>query len=621
MRIDRRLPITLAGTILLVASGCAYIAGGVAAVALSGGGGGGGKGRSNTPPVVGVSTPDGAVNDLIAIDYQLVDLESDRVDLEVTYSVAGGAEQPATQAEGAGSSGTTGLATSPTQTSYVFVWNSLADLGNLNLVDVRLHLTPVETFGGVRGETAVTGPFEARNAYMATVAGGTVGADLNFPNGAAVDPGSLPGPSDDVIYIADSFNNRVLRYDSATASTTIHAGTGDPGYDGDFVMATEASLNIPLDVALDPAGDLIICDSGNGRIRLVERSTGFIRTIAGGGALAWPDIGDGGLASQAMLFLPAGIDVDAAGNVYVVDLAIHRLRVIARQPTPLVLGGVTIPPAFIDTIAGDGTGSPLAPKGDGGLATLAVLDTPEDVAVDGRGLIYVTQPVRNLVRIINPTLSAVTVAGVLVDPGNIETFAGVGLPGDLGDGGPPTGAWLDTPNGIAVDAADNVYITDQENHRLKVVNVGATPLAVGNTTVAAGTLRSVCGTGFINPFGDGGPADQAGLFYPTRTAIDPDGHVLVVEGGGNRLRVINTSSQIETWGATPIAPGAIDTVPVSLEERGTSFSFPARVVLDDEGNLYFNDLTDPNFGISVGNQIWRLEGATGALSVVAGDGR
>ncbi|MGD0499685.1 MAG: putative Ig domain-containing protein, partial [Bryobacteraceae bacterium] len=179
------------------------------------------------------------------------------------------------------------------------------------------------------------------NGVISTVAGkgpegwcgsglsGGGSGQLNCPNGVAVDAaGSL--------YIADSYNNRILKVSNGVITTA--AGSGPQGFSGDGGSATSAPLSFPSGVAVDAAGNLYIADTSNQRIR--EVSNGVIVTVAGNGTGGFG--GDNGPATSAELSYPSGIALDSAGNLYVADTDNNRVRVVTSSG-PLPLSITTLP--------------------------------------------------------------------------------------------------------------------------------------------------------------------------------------------------------------------------------------------------------------------------------------
>jgi uncharacterized protein (TIGR03437 family) len=267
------------------------------------------------------------------------------------------------------------------------------------------------------------------NGTINTVAGGgtgsdggaAVGAQLQAPTGVVVDTAGN-------IYIADTGNERVRRVDTTGKISTI-AGTGEPAYAGDNGPATAAKLFGPRQLALDRNGNLFIADAGNNRIRKITPA-GTITTVAGSGATGLA--GDGGPATAAQLNVGGGLAVDAAGNLYITTGSKIR-RVDATT-------------GVISTIAGTGV---QGFSGDGGLATAAMLDAPNYLALDGSGNIYFTDLNNQRVRKLSP--AQITPDGVrngasslsgAVAPGEIVVISGMALGPDgtqvLFDGIPAT---------------------------------------------------------------------------------------------------------------------------------------------------------------------------------------
>jgi sugar lactone lactonase YvrE len=208
--------------------------------------------------------------------------------------------------------------------------------------------------------------------------GPATNAQLKSPFGVAVDSvGNL--------YIADPYNHRVRKVSVSGVITTV-AGTGPSGFWGDGEAATDAQLSFPSGVAVDGAGNLYIADTGNSRVRVV--SLGTISTKAGTGVEGFS--GDGGPAVDAQLFQPLGVAVDAAGNLYVVDLLANRVRKVS-------VSGV------ITTVAGSGsTGIVGGFSGDGGPADNARLGNPGGLAVDTAGNLYIADSANHRVRKVAP---------------------------------------------------------------------------------------------------------------------------------------------------------------------------------------------------------------------------
>src|SRR6185312_2277000 len=254
--------------------------------------------------------------------------------------------------------------------------------------------------------------------------------------------------------------------------TTI-AGIGSWGYGGDNGPATSATLFLPTAAAVDSSGNVYIVDYYNNRIRKVTASTGIITTIAGNGAAGYS--GDNGPATSAELNYPAGIALDNAGNIYVVDTQNVRIRKI------------TAATGIITTVAGNGT---LGSGGDNGPATSASMAYPDGVAIDNSGNIYIADTDNGMIR------------KVTASTGVITTIAGTGYVGSSGDNGPATSATLNYPNAVALDGSGNVYIADSANNKIRRI------------TGSTGIITTAAGSGTAGYTGDNGLATSATLNDP-----------------------------------------------------------------------------------------------------------
>jgi uncharacterized protein (TIGR03437 family) len=273
----------------------------------------------------------------------------------------------------------------------------------------------------------------------------------------------------------------------AQVITTV-AGVNNQGYSGDGGPATSANFSwtnsLFAGVARDPAGNLYISDSGHSRVRKINTS-GIITTVAGNGTPG--SGGDGGPATSASLFAPAGIALDAAGNLYIAD----------------PLGG----------LAGTGT---VGYTGDGGPATSAQILPPIGLAVDAKGNLYIAESGAAV-----PHVRKVDASGI------ITTFAGSGTSaGFAGDGGPATSAQLNTLAGLAVDQAGNLYIADAGNYRVRKVDT-------------SGIITTVAGTGQIDLGGNGdGGAPISAALQPSGMALDAAGNLYIADYSAGRIRKI-----------------------------------------------------------------------------------
>jgi len=316
------------------------------------------------------------------------------------------------------------------------------------------------------------------------------------------------------------------------------AGTGHAGFSGDGGPAAKARLNFPSGAARDGAGNLVIADSDNNRIRVVAASTGTfygqamttgdIYTVAGTGKRG--SSGDGGPAASAKVNIPAGVNVDGVGNVVFADLGGQRIRVIAASTG--MFYGRAMTAGDIYTVAGTGV---FGFSGDGGPATSARLRDPEGAAADQAGNLVIADSFNNRIRVV--AASTGMFYGRAMTAGDIYTVAGTGPAGFSGDGGPAASAELNFPSAAAADQAGNLVIADEDNNRVRVV-AGSTATFYGQT-MTAGHIYTVAGTGLFGFSGDGGPATSAELGSPRDVAADGSGDLLIADLVNDRIRMVN----------------------------------------------------------------------------------
>jgi sugar lactone lactonase YvrE len=334
-------------------------------------------------------------------------------------------------------------------------------------------------------------------------------------------------------YAAVSYESYVVRVDATTGAVTTIAGTGYPTFNNDGIPATQADLFHPTGVAVDAAGDVFIADTNNNKVRGVFAATGLITSVAGGANgyyQASGFSGDGGPAYYALINAPTGLALDAAGDLYIADTGNNAVRRIDATS------------GKISSVAGIGTAT-AGYTGDGGLATAATLSSPGGIAVDALGDLFIADSGNNVIR---------RVDGVT---GKISTIAGTGTAGFGGDGGPATQALLSGPASIAFDPAGNLYIADQNNLRLRKIEAttgkiftvagnGSAPLPDANTVGVSGTATSfpiglVSGVA-IDPAGD--------IYFATTDAYNND--ILKISPPGNALLTYPTTTLVNTADTT-----------------------------------------------------------------------
>jgi sugar lactone lactonase YvrE len=289
---------------------------------------------------------------------------------------------------------------------------------------------------------------------------------------------------------------------------------------------------------LDKSGNLYISDVLNNRTRRID-SNGTIATVAGNGTAGYS--GDGGLANTATLNDPLDVVADLTGNLFIADAFNYRIRKVT-------------PAGTITTFAGNGaTGS----SGDGGSATNTQLNLPEGVALDSTGNVFIAESLGNRIR------------KVAVD-GTITTVAGNGAGGYSGDGGPAVNAQLNSPKGVAVDAAGVLYIADRNNWRIRRVALN-------------GTITTVAGTGLSGYSGDGGPAASAQLTKVEAVALDASGNLFISDE--SRIRKVAPDGTITTVAGNGILGYSGDGGPAtSAQVNGCD-----GMAIDTSGNIYFAD--------------------------------
>ena len=294
--------------------------------------------------------------------------------------------------------------------------------------------------------------------FAGTGTGGFSGDGGQAGNAQLFQPEDVFVDGSGAVYIADSSNHRVRKVTPAGIISTV-AGTGTDNFNGDNIAAMNAQLNRPTSIAVAASGDLYIADSSNHRIRKVAATNGIITTVAGNGVPGYS--GDVGPATSATLRFAVGVALDSAGNLFIADAGNH----VVRKVTPAN--------GFIFTVAGNGAGAGTDQgsfSGDGGSATSAGLNTPEDIAVDPAGNLYIADTANNRIRRMSASNNV------------IATIAGTGTDGFSGDGGPAVGAMLSFPWAVALDTSGNVLVGDRVNNRIRKITLGpGTP--VGSPTV------------------------------------------------------------------------------------------------------------------------------------------
>jgi sugar lactone lactonase YvrE len=316
-------------------------------------------------------------------------------------------------------------------------------------------------------------------------------------------------------------------------------------------------------------------------------------TLSNYAGLGYGGFNDGVALSASLLGSPAAIAIDGKGNIFIADYGSSRVREV-------VAGS-----GMITTVAGNGTKCDIGTNacGDGGPATSAQLNLPEAVAVDGVGNVYIADAVDNKIRVVNMQTSAITIAGVSIPVGDIATVAGSGATcanptNTCGDGAAATAAQLNFPEGVAVDGAGNIYVSDTADQRVRIVS-------------SAGTINPFAGNGGFcrNPLtscGDGHPATLGNLHRPQLVALDSSGDLYIADTQDNKIRMVDTTGIMNLIAGT----GAQGFGGDAGSATAAILDFPVGVSVDSANNVLISDS---------GNQRVRIVTA-GTITTLAGGG-
>ena len=334
--------------------------------------------------------------------------------------------------------------------------------------------------------------------------------------------------------------------------------------------AVKASIGDPTRLATDAAGNVYFSSLHS----VFKVDAGGTLTRVAGNARAG-NSGDSGAAVAAQLNSPMGIAVDAAGNLFVADRDASVVRRIAANGT-------------ITTVAGNGT---AGFTGDGGAATSAQINGPFGVAVDSTGNLFIADTGNEVVRRVTPD-------------GTMWTVAGTGTRGFMGDGGAARSAWLNGPEGVAVDSAGTLYIADTFNGRIRRMGTD-------------GVISTVAGVGSTGVYrGDGGPAQNAALSLPTDVAADGGGNLYIADFGNSRIRLVSGGIISTVAGRTDGIPPTDGQAAVNVKLEG-----PTGVTVDRGGAVYFVEAgIGSGTGLALGDyRVWKVS-ATGLFTTLAGNG-
>jgi hypothetical protein len=470
--------------------------------------------------------------------------------------------------------------------------------------------------------TAALNAADTRQYVISTYAGGVPAPPMAAISLAADDRGNIYFV-DGYGYIAGAARSNSVFKIAPDGGIARIAGNSRTGFSGDGGPATSAALDAPAAVVVDRAGNVLIVDAGNQRVRRVSPD-GTIATIAGGGAAV---LGDGGPATSGQLNYPTSIAIDAAGNLFIGELG--RVRRVT-------------PDGIITTVAG---GGPNPPR-DGAPATDVRLSTIFGVAVDAAGDLFIGDSIIDpdndfysyVIRKVTPEGTLTTLAPLAgccfaslaadaagnlfvplnssiwkISPQGAQTVvAGNGTYGPpSGDGRLATQAQLNGPRAVAVDAAGNLVLADNVGRNIRIV----TP---------DGVIRTLALIPISTPLssGDGGPATMAdlqlavaGLSYQSGLAADSAGNLYIAETAAHRVRKISPEGTITTVAGIggPRCTSPSDCRPIGDGGPATSaaLSYPTGIAVDKAGNVFVAD---------TGNARVRRVSPDGIITTYAGSG-
>jgi len=378
---------------------------------------------------------------------------------------------------------------------------------------------------------------------------GTGSAALfKLPNAVALDGNGN-------LYVADTGNDTIRKVVLATHAVTTIAGTAGNGGSNDGT-GTAAQFNSPIGIAVDGSGNIFVTDLNNNTVRKITMPGAVVTTFAGTAPVAGSIDGTG---AAARFHYPYGLAIDSGGNLYVADGLNDDIRKITSA-------------GVVTTFAGK-AGNQGHADGTGASASFY---TPEGVAVDASGNVYVADANNDLVRKVTSGGAVTTIAGAYSFSGFVD--------------GTGAGAEFSAPAGVSADSGGNVYVSDAGNSSIRKI----TPSGV--VTTIAGTS----GEGFAD-----GTGNAARLYYPEDLAIDGNGNMYVADSENCTIRKVTPAGVVTTVAGTPGNIGSADGTGPSAQ-----FYYPYGVALDGNGNLFVTD--------QLNSTIRKVVLSTGAVTTVAG---
>lgn len=439
--------------------------------------------------------------------------------------------------------------------------------------------------------------------------------------------------------LADPRSNRVLRVRGTDATVEGLAGNGVFGDSGDGGPAAATRLGLALCAAQDPLRDLVVfSDFIHARVRAVNVGAtpttflgvtiapGEVDTVVGTGAqTSSPAAIDDGVATTVTLRFPSLLAFDAQGLLWVSDTGDNVIRVANPTGSPVTVLGRTIAPNHLVTVVGTSDQGTPADDGDGGPAPSAKLSAPAAV-LGADGNLWILDGLRSLqagledpgnngpgqgvgndearVRVVNLQTSTITVAGVAIAPGEVETVIGAATPrlpnnSNLGDGGPALDATFREPSGLSVRSDGLVFISDSDDDRIRIINTTSTTRTIGGRTLGPGIIDTIVGGGVPGYTGDPSAVaeDYFGVTQPEAGLLDgpsgvlalDDGRLLFADSRNGALRMANLADAPRRFAGIEAAPGGLVVIAGSRSGRVRART-PVDVEVTDGGAVLFSDL-------------------------------
>jgi hypothetical protein len=412
----------------------------------------------------------------------------------------------------------------------------------------------------------VVGPVIPLVATLSLIAGDiggsgsvdAIGTNARFSGSEALTVDSIGN-----VYVADTANHAIRKITPAGVVTTLAGRAGSSGYaDG---AGAAARFYLPNGIAVDTAGNVYVGDSGNNVVRQIT-AAGVVTTLAGSGVGTLAD----GTGTAASFSQPAGLVVDAMGNVFVADTVNHAIRKIT-------------PAGVVTTLAGGAGFGHVDATG-----AAARFHYPTGMAADSAGNLYVTDFGSHTIRKITLAGVVTTLAGTTNTPGSAD--------------GTGSAAQFSNAIGLAVDAADNLFVGDGGNHAIRMI----TPAGVVTTPLgSAGNSGSADGTG-----------SAARLNNPRGVAFDASGILYIADTNNNTIRKSTAAGVVTTWAGAVAITGSADNTGAAAR-----FNSPTGIAADAAGNLYVADTNNNTIRkITPAGVVTTLAGAAGVLGGADGNG-